>query len=302
MGELPLRIRMLFCLLLLNVNGVALGSPSDATPKYSELLRFYDLALSRVVSKQGRVDYSNLQSERILLDRFVDGIASIPLKEMRKSDQLAFWINAYNALTLRIIIDHYPIRPGVISNPMYPQNSIRQIPGAWNKIKFKIAGQLLTLDNIEHEIIRKDFKDPRIHMALVCAAIGCPRLRHEAFLGHRLEDQLNDQSREFFRDPKKFRIDRSKKEVVISPILKWYGKDFLSGYGNSGQHRFKKHPPVTRAVLRFATSFIPPEDRLYLESRDFQIRYSKYDWSLNETQIPSPKNTQKDHKESNAPE
>jgi len=295
-GELPLRIRMLFCLLLPIVNGMTLGSPSDAIPKYSELLRFYDLALSRVVSKQGRVDYSNLQSERILLDRFVDGIASIPLKRMSKPEQLAFWINAYNALTLRIIIDHYPIRPGIISNPMYPSNSIRQIPGAWNKIKFRIAGQLLTLDNIEHEIIRKDFKDPRVHMALVCAAIGCPRLRYEAFRGHRLEDQLNDQSREFFRDPKKFRIDRSKREVIISPILKWYGKDFLSGHWNSGQHRFKKHPSATRAVLRFATSFLPPEDRLYLESREFRIRYSTYDWSLNEIQIPSPKNTQKNYK------
>lgn len=302
MEKLPLQIKILFCLLLLFVNGMTLGSPSDVAPEYSELLRLYDLALSRVVSKQGRVNYSNLQNERISLDRFVDGIASISLKKMGKPDQLAFWINAYNALTLRIIIDHYPIRPGFISNPMYPRNSIRQIPGAWNKIKFRIAGQLLTLDNIEHEIIRKHFKDPRIHMALVCAAIGCPRLRCKAFVGNRLDNQLNDQSREFFRDPNKFRIDRSKREVVISPIFKWYGKDFVPEYGNSGQHHFKKHPSSTRAVLKFATSFLPPEDRLYLESEDFQIRYSTYDWSLNEKQASLPPPTQKDYKEAYTPE
>ena len=301
MGRLPLRMKTLLCLLLF-VSSVTLGSPSDTGPKYSELLGFYNLELDRVVSKQGRVDYFKLQSEHSLLDRFVDGIALISLKKMRGPDQLAFWINAYNALTLRVIIDHYPIRPGFISNPIYPKNSIRQIPGAWNKIEFRVAGQSLTLDNIEHGIIREYFKDPRIHMALVCAAIGCPQLRDEAFLGNRLEDQLNDQSRRFFEDPSKFRIDRSRREVIISPIFKWYGKDFISKYGNSDQHRFKKHPISTRAVLQFASSFLSPEDRLYLESGDFQIHYSIYDWSLNENQFTQPLIIQKDNRGIHVPE
>ena len=140
---------------------------------------------------------------------------------------IAFWINAYNSLTLVAIIDHYPIKPTVVRSLVVPQNSILQIPGVWTKLKFPMMGGEVTLDSIEHENLRPNFNEPRIHMALVCAAMGCPRLLNRPYDAHELDSQLDNQTMIFLSNPKKFRIDKESNSVYLSSIFKWFGEDFV---------------------------------------------------------------------------
>ena len=243
----------------------------------------YDRLLKSFVDNRGRVSYQNLKENRSSLDRFGDALNKLnPLAQKRwtRKEKLAFWINAYNALTLKAIVDNYPIQASFLSSLRYPQNSIRQISGVWNKFLNPVMGQNLTLDQIEHDILRKEFNEPLVHMALVCAAIGCPPLRNEAYRSGILEAQLKDQSRRFLANPQKFRIDRKKRRVYLSPILKWFGNDFISRYGTDLQYR--EHNQRIRAVLNFATQYVPMKDRIYLLKETYSVHYLHYDWSLNE--------------------
>ena len=157
-----------------------------------------------------------MQAKRGELDEFVTAFGRLDEKVYEKWDEkakIAFWLNAYNAFTLKAIIDNYPIKSSFFRSRVYPKNSIRQIPGVWDKIPFTVMGQDLTLEHIEHKILREGFDEPRIHMALVCAAIGCPPLRNEPYLGEELDDQLDDQTRRFLANQEKFKIARSRNQL-----------------------------------------------------------------------------------------
>jgi len=171
----------------------------------------YGKVLLQYVDANGFVNYEALNKDRENLDRFAASLANLSPQELENFDEakkLAFWINAYNALTLKVILDHYPIKKqSLLKGAVYPNNSIRQIPGVWDKIYFPIAGAEFTLDQIEHEILRVEFKEPRIHMALVCAAAGCPFLRREPFVGERLDAQLTEQTQRFLSDTGKTYYD-----------------------------------------------------------------------------------------------
>jgi hypothetical protein len=199
---------------------------------------------------------------------------------MRFGSRLAFWINAYNALTLTAIVNYYPIQPVLPEPSPIPSNSIRQIPGVWDKLQFKVIGRQFTLDQIEHEVLRKQFNEPRIHVALVCAAKSCPPLRNEPFVGQGLESQLQDQTRRFLSDPSKFRIERARRRVLLSSIFHWYGEDFVSTYGTDKV--FVGQRPIERAVLNFISQHLDSQGRDYLIRERYRIEYLDYDWSLNE--------------------
>jgi len=178
------------------------------------------------VLRDGRVDYAKLKSNPAPLQKYLRTLSEVSPADFQKWDankKLSFWINAYNALTFKAIIDHYPIQSSFVASLRYPKNSIRQIPGVWDELTFSIMGQPMTLNHIEHEIIRKEFKEPRIHMALVCAALGCPPLREQPFVGERLNKQLDDQAQLFLRNDQKFRLNQGKAEVHLSMIFKWFG-------------------------------------------------------------------------------
>ncbi|RME78198.1 MAG: DUF547 domain-containing protein [Planctomycetota bacterium] len=210
-------------------------------------------------------------------------LASQSKKEYKSwslKEQLAFWINAYNGLTLKLIINHYPIQSSFFKSLAYPKNSIRQISGAWDSITHDVMGEKLTLDTIEHKILRKYFHEPRIHMALVCAAMGCPPLRNEPYLPSKLDSQLDDQTKKFLSNNKKFKIDRKEKIVYLSAIFSWFGKDFVEKYGT--KTKFKDHSEPERAVLNFISSYLSKDDKEFLEKEKYSISYFKYDWSLNE--------------------
>ena len=254
----------------------AAEEPQFSYTSYAEVLGTY-------VNDAGMVDYKGLKANRGELDAFARQLARLPRAVYdRWSDKqkVAFWINAYNALTLRVIIDNYPIKPSFFSSLRYPKNSIRQISGVWDKITFTVMGKRMTLEGIEHDTLRKDFNEPRIHVALVCAAMGCPKLRNEPYEADRLEDQFADQARSLLGAASKFRIDRARDQVHLSQILKWFGADFVKKYGTSV--KFRGHDEEERAVLNFLSRHLEDRDRRYLEQGDYKIKYLDYDWVLNE--------------------
>jgi hypothetical protein len=255
------------------------ASAAPGTMSYDD----YAAVLRKFVNQEGLVNYQGLKADPRKLQDFLQALAQVRPEDYQTwqvPQQIAFWINAYNSLTLKAIIDHYPIRASFWRSLRFPRNSIRQIPGVWTDLRFSVQGQRMTLDHIEHDILRRRFNEPRIHMALVCAARGCPPLRAEPYVGRKLDDQLNDQARRFLANPKKFKIDRKEKRVYLSPIFKWFGEDFIRTYGtNNGFSRFS---PAEGAVLNFIQSYLPKEERDYLVRGDYDISYLKYDWSLNE--------------------
>jgi hypothetical protein len=243
----------------------------------------YASVLATYVNGEGLVDYKGLKANRAELDRFGRELADLAPAAFEKwgdKEKIAFWINAYNALTLQAIIDHYPIKAGFFSSLVYPKNSIRQISGVWDKITFPVMGKPMTLDDIEHGTLRKRFHEPRIHTALVCAAMGCPKLRNEPYVADRLDEQFADQTRGLLADPKKFRIDRQRGRVDLSSIFKWFGEDFVAAYGTDAG--FKGHSDAERAVLNYLSAYLGEQDRRYLEQGAYGISYLKYDWTLNE--------------------
>ena len=243
----------------------------------------YGAVLQEFVSPKGLVNYGNLEVNPKKLDDFLHALAQVHPEDFTKwpvPQQIAFWINAYNSLTLKAVIDHYPIKASFWRSLKFPRNSIRQIPGVWTDLQFPVMGRRMTLDEIEHDILRRKFNEPRIHMALVCAAMGCPALRPEPYVGEKLNDQLNDQARRFLANPKKFKIDRQEGQVYLSPIFKWFGEDFVRTYGTTAG--FSRFPPQERAVLNFIQNYLSKADQDYLFKGDYAISYLGYDWSLNE--------------------
>jgi hypothetical protein len=243
---------------------------------YAEVLRTH-------INGKGLVDYKQLKTNPERLLSYIDAIARLPRSRYEKWDEqarMAFWINAYNGLTLKAIIDNYPIKASFWRSRLYPKNSIRQISGVWDGIEFAVMGRKLTLEHIEHKILRAQFNEPKIHVALVCAALGCPVLRNEPYVGSQLEEQLDDQARQFLGDRRKFRIDRSRDVVYLSPIFKWFGKDFVRTYALA--ERLGRHDGQTSAVLNFVTGYLDETDMRYVRAGSFKVKYLDYDWSLNE--------------------
>lgn len=219
-----------------------------------------DAALAAVLKTRvhdGRVDYAGLKAGRAGLDSWLDGAAAVPPAEFGswpRERRLAFLLNVYNATTLRLIVDHYPV------------SSIRKIgafwdpKGPWHLPVVRLFGRTMTLDELEQGVIRPRYREPRAHFALVCAAKGCPPLRSEPYDGARLSEQLDDQTRIFLSQGAKNRSDPKSKTAFLSPIFKWYMTDF----GGS-----------KRSVLAFVKKRMPVQE-------DWNVAWTDYDWSLNE--------------------
>ncbi|MCC0176285.1 DUF547 domain-containing protein [Waterburya agarophytonicola K14] len=230
----------------------------------------YQAVLQTYVDDRGLVDYVGLQANREQLDRFNQSLGKVPPEtytSWNQAEQIAFLTNAYNAFTLQSIIDQDPLK-----------DSIRDIRGVWNRRKFNLLGEERTLDNIEHDTLRQDFNEPRIHVALVCAAMSCPPLRNEPYVSEKLEAQLDEQTAKFAQSIHGFSLDRQDNRVYLSSIFKWYGKDFIETYGiNAGFQGNEQQ----RAVLNYFSSQLAPQDLQFLQNNDYQVKYLDYDWSLN---------------------
>lgn len=266
-------MRALPVLLLLCAAASSTGAASEA-PRFDRSHALFDALLAQHVNA-GRVDYRRLTRQPQALDDYLATLASLTpadLEALPRNDQLAFWINAYNALVLKSIIENYPLSRGSIIGLAFPANSIWQIPGVWKKPRWRAAGQSVSLDQIEHEIIRPVFKEPRSHFALVCASSSCPELRAGAYRGEVIEQQLDEQTRRFLQDPGRgVRIDAAAGTIYISKIFDWFAEDF-------GEET---------DILTFIARHRPdPElQRLQRES-GIEIDHLPYDWTLNDRAEP----------------
>lgn len=216
----------------------------------------YDALVKKYVAEGGWVDYEGLRRESNKLDRYIASLADAPFEQMGRDEKLALLINGYNAFTLRLILDYYPVK------------SIKDIPSSkrWDDQRWKIAGHTWSLNQIEHEQIRPKFKEPRVHFALVCAAIGCPPLRSEAYVGSRINEHLDDQARYVHGHDRWFTFEPDKKVVHLTSLYKWYGSDFEQ---------------VAGSVLNFAARYSPELKKALDAGKEPKIEWLDYDWTLN---------------------
>lgn len=234
----------------------------------------FNAVLARVVDGRGMVDYRALQRQPAQLDRYLQALADLSparFASWSEAEQIALLINAYNALTLRSIIDHDPIRP-----------SIKAIPGVWKLRRHRVIGQRLTLDEIEHRILRREYNEPRIHAALVCAAISCPPLRREAYTGPELDRQLEDQTNRWLASSEGLRIDRDAGTVAISSIFQWFAEDWPRADPNAAPVPGHKKES---AMLHFIARHRPVEERQLLLRGDYRLQYLPYNWDLNRQRL-----------------
>lgn len=188
--------------------------------KFSNLLKSYVVESEN--SSTTKVQYNLILNNKHLLEGYLNDLSGVKHSEYRKwrqADKLAFLINTYNAFTIKLILDNY----GRISS-IKDIGSIFSNP--WRNKFFKLFGEKTNLDYVEHGIIRKEFSEPLIHGALVCAAKGCPPLRKEAYRGKTLSSQLNDNMQRFLEDRNKNRYNSKNRSVELSPVFKWYKDDF----------------------------------------------------------------------------
>ena len=269
----------------------AVGTSTQQAPfSYDD----YVATLKKYVDDKGLVNYQGLKQDHQKLDSFLLAMARLDSKTYQSWDakaRIAFWSNAYNALTLKLIIDNYPIRVTAKIEPEVPANSILQIPDRWEKVQWLVMGRKLTLDQIENGILRGQdknlvaeyglFYEPRVHMDMTCAGMSCPPLRTEPYLGSKLDEQLDDQARAFMANPTNFRIDRRARKVYVSRIFgTWFPGDFVKAY--APKEGFAGHSEGEKAFLNFCAKYVSAEDAQYLKGGNYTVETSPYDWFLNE--------------------
>ncbi|MBK7409911.1 MAG: DUF547 domain-containing protein [Saprospirales bacterium] len=215
----------------------------------------WDGLLQKHVGADGLVNYKGFVQDSALLNKYLGLLSSThPGGNWPRDEQMAFWINAYNAFTVKLIVDNYPV-----SSIKDIKNGIPFVNTVWDITFINLMGNQYDLNNIEHGILRKQFKDPRIHAALNCASWSCPALREEAYVASRLDSQLDDAMRRFVNDPIRNRVSVDKAE--LSQIFNWYGGDFREEAGS-----------VQDFINRFA------KVKLGVKG---SISYLEYDWRLN---------------------
>jgi uncharacterized protein DUF547 len=228
--------------------------------------------------RNGDVYYRALKSDRSKLDSFVSQQSTAAVDKMSREEQMAFWLNAYNALVLKTVIDHYPIAG---RSADYPAKSIRQIPGAFERLQHRVAGRTVTLDQIEQTIL-SGFNDPRVFLALGRGAEGSARLRSEAFVPARIEEQLAESVSECPTRAQCFRIDRENGKVYVSSIYSWREKEFAAAYADKAPAAFASRSPIERAIVALIQPKLLPSEREFLQKNSFQVVYDPFDWSLND--------------------
>ena len=228
----------------------AWGNPGPVVDHsiYGELLKKF--------VRNGEVNYAGFKSNEAQLDQYLQQLGRVDPEALSRSEQFAFYANVYNAWTIKLILSGYP---GVKS--IKDLGSLFQSP--WKKKFVQINGRELTLDELEHSILRPRFGDPRVHFAINCAAKSCPPLGSEPFRGDMLDRQLNEATISFLNNPKNYRLEGY--QLYVSRIFKWFAEDFKEG--------------ILSFYLQYATGNLKKE----LETRQdkISVTYLKYDWSLN---------------------
>ncbi len=206
----------------------------------------WNVLLQKHVSKSGEVNYKGFKNDKALLEAYLEELKNNRLGEhATKNEKLAYWINVYNAFTVKLIVDNYPLK------------SIRDLDKAWDQKIVDVGKELLSLSHVENEILRK-MNEPRIHFAINCASVSCPKLLNQAFTAEHLSAQLKQVTNDFFSD--KSRNDLTQTPLALSKIFEWYAADFEKG-----------------AIVKYIN-----KETDYNFAEDTKITFKEYDWSLNE--------------------
>ena len=262
MIKLSYSLLVLFSFCLISQTAIASDSFDHGYTQWGSFLKQY--------VRDGKVNYKNIQKFPQVFQSIVQSLEKVSAKEyVAWSDpqKKAFWINAYNIQAIKLVLDHYPLKRSLgLQAIRYPANSIQQIPDVWNQEVMTILGKRVSLNYIENEILRKEFKDPRVHFAIVCASLGCPVLRGAPYTFDQLDIQWNDQVEKFVQNPKKANYDSRSNTLYVSPIFKWFRDDFEKVGG----------------IIVFVRKYMPSSVKL---SDDAKIQWLDYDWSLNEQKL-----------------
>ncbi|MFQ5653182.1 MAG: DUF547 domain-containing protein [Planctomycetota bacterium] len=215
----------------------------------------FDALLKKHVTPDGSVDYEGLRARHKDLGRYLERIGAADLSTLPRDELLAFLINAYNAWTLDLILDHYPLK------------SIRELDTPWKKPRCRVGGETVSLDFIEHSLLRVEelFDEPRVHFAVNCASLGCPPLRAGAFTARGISRQLDEAVRAALRNPRQLVVKGDR--VGVTAILSWFGSDFTRKHGTLASFLIPHAPPEAAAILR--------------KRGDDAIFFLDYGWELN---------------------
>jgi hypothetical protein len=245
---------------------------------------FNDILQKYVID--GWVNYKGIKSEKTKLDSYLKKLEQVDAKEFElwpKENQMTFWINAYNAITIEGILVNYPIKyGGLIARMRFPKNSIRQIKNFWDTVFIKVMDREITLNNIEHDILRGQFQDPRIHFVLVCASIGCPLLENQAFTEFDLSQRLEKSTSDFINNTEKVLLNKEENKLFLSSIFDWYKEDFESTPQLPAE--LTTFPKEYRGVIAFILKYLPEDQRLFILNNKPKIDFFGYSWALNEKQ------------------
>lgn len=244
----PVFLAVLSCFLVTGLMSASPAAFAVDNSVYAALLKKY--------VKDGVVDYQGFKNEESQLDQYLKVLENTKSGKLSRNEQFAFYINAYNAWTIKLILSGYP---GIKS--IKELGSIFKSP--WEKKFARINGDVVTLDHIEHDILRPTFKDPRVHFAINCASKGCPPLRPEPYRGDLLDRQLDEMAKAFINDPSRNHLEG--KTLYVSRIFKWFKEDFendIVGFFQKYAHRDLKK-------------------ELDSGAGEIKVKYLGYDWSLN---------------------
>ena len=250
------------------------GQGVDALHKpFDELLELY--------VRDGFVYYNALRSDRGRLDRYLaalDGPGAAAHANGTAAQKQALWMNAYNALVLRTVINNYPIRGKAAQ---YPSNSIRQLPGAFERTTHRVAGRAITLDAIEKEMLTP-LGDARVFLALGRGAVGGGRLRSEAFDDSRLDAQLTAVASETLSRKEIVRVDIADNQLMVSPLFSWREAAFVASLADKAHKVFEQRSPLERAVLALIEPHLVGAEAEFLEKNAFRMAFTEFDWRLND--------------------
>jgi hypothetical protein len=240
----------------------AAEASAEKKPKTDAGAAAFDTILKKYV-KDGKFGYGQLKASKAdmaLFKKFMDWQAKADVKAMSREEQIAFYINAYNSCCIQAILDHYPV------------HTPNDVPGFFDKLKFKVGGEELTISGIEYDRLIANYKDMRAHFAVVCADRGCQPLKPGAWTGAALNDDLEAAAKQFVGDKKYFSVDKEKNEIQISKIFEWYGE------------KFTKDPnrPATKPEL-FLLPWVSGDAKAMLESGNYKLKIIEWDWTLNES-------------------
>ena len=258
--------------------------PSMTAPRSTFSHAAFDAVLAKYVDGRGRVDYTALAQDTRPLDAYYATLAaaspdSHPDLFPTEDDRLAYWINAYNAGAIETVLHYYPIESvkDVRSDALF---FLPKLAGFFYLQRIELGGKKTNLYDLENGLIRKRFLEPRIHFALNCASIGCPRLPRHAFHADVLQQQLEDETKLFMSEERNVDIDVDDGKIELSSIFDWYEKDFTKWME-------KHHPETEPTLIEYVKLYLPDDELAELERcTDCKVEFIEYDWGLNDQREP----------------